>query len=56
MQKRNVLIADEGMVLTDGENYGRVIYLAEDADAGAYREISEEEYKTLMAESEGEAL
>ncbi|MBQ8836654.1 MAG: hypothetical protein IJ002_04000 [Clostridia bacterium] len=56
MQKRNVLIADEGMVLTDGENYGRVIYLAEDADAGAYREITQAEYDAIMAESEETTL
>ena len=40
---RTILIADEGMVLTDGKNYGQRIYLADDADASVWREVSEEE-------------
>lgn len=53
---RTVLTADEGMVLTNGTDYGKVIYLAEGADASAYREISEEEYEAIIAEREGEVL
>lgn len=53
MKIRNVLYADEGMVLTNGETYGKVIYLAEGADASDYHEISEAEYK-IIEESEGE--
>ncbi len=40
---RTILIAEEGMVLTDGKNYGQRIYLADDADASVWREVSEEE-------------
>ena len=54
MKIRNVLYADDGMMLTNGTDYGRVIYLAEGADASAYREISEEEYEAIIAEREGE--
>lgn len=55
MKIRNVLYADDGMMLTNGKDYGKVIYLAEGADAAAYREISEEDYNAIMAESEGES-
>lgn len=52
MIKRQVLCADEGKVLTDGAIYGKVIYLAEGADASAFWEIPEEEYEAMMAEPE----
>ena len=47
MVKRQVICAEEGMVLTDGTTYGTVIYLAEGADAGSFREITKEEYEAL---------
>lgn len=53
---RTVLTADDGMILTDGKSYGRKIYLAEGADATAYREITEEEYERIMAEAGDEVL
>ncbi len=49
---RTVLIADEGMVLTNGENYGKVVSLEVGGDASLWREISEEEHEKLI-ESEG---
>lgn len=42
--ERRILTASEGMVLTDGKNYGKVIYLAVGADESAWREIPEEDY------------
>lgn len=42
--ERKQLTASAGMVLTDGKNYGRIIYLAEGADESAWHEIPEEEY------------
>ena len=48
MIKRQVLCAEEGMILTDGVIYGTVIYLAEGADASAFREITEAEYEKQM--------
>ena len=42
--KRRILTASDGMVLTDGKTYGKIIYLAEGADENAWREIPEEEY------------
>lgn len=46
-----VLYADEGKILTNGEIYGRQIFLAEDQIAENFYEISEEEY-TIRMESE----
>ena len=54
MKTRQILYADSGMVLTDGSVYGKVVYLAEDADASAFREITEEEYQAEMARLEVE--
>ncbi len=49
---RTVLVADEGMMLTNGETYGKEAYLNVGADASKWREITEEEYNAKMAESE----
>ena len=46
----NVIYADEGMVLTNGELFGKTVILAACADASAYYEITEEEYSAIMAE------
>ena len=48
MSKHVILNADEGMILTDGVNYGRTIYLAEGADPAAYFQITEAEYNIIM--------
>lgn len=47
--------ADEGKWLTDGENYGKTMSLAEGVDVSTYFEISDEEYDRIMAEAEAEA-
>ena len=38
-----ILEADEGYVLTDGEVYGKKVYLADNADESVWREIPESE-------------
>ena len=49
---RTVLVADDGKVLTNGNVYGKEIYLAEGADASAWREVPEaEEIQTGEGES-----
>ena len=53
MKIRNILYADDGMVLTNGKTYAKVVYLADGADASEYREISEEEYENI-SRGEGE--
>lgn len=47
MQERKILIADEGKVLTNGTQYGKVVFLAVGASADEYREISNEEYEDV---------
>ena len=40
---RTVLIADDSMILTNGENYGKEVYLGEGADASMWHEVPEGE-------------
>ena len=51
---RKVIKASEGHVLTDGNIFGKEIYLAEGADASSFYEITDEEHGRLMAENEAE--
>lgn len=50
MKKRIVIYADEGKILTNGETYGRVIFLAEGVSADEYYEITEADYEVILAE------
>ena len=52
MKTRIVISADEGMVLTDGEIYGKHVFLADGANLNDFYEISEDEYKAITAEKE----
>ena len=52
MKTRIILYADEGKVLTDGEVYGKTIYLADGVDSNSFREITDEEYEKIMQEEE----
>ncbi len=46
------LIADEGMVLTDGEAFGVAVYLPDgDSDCGFYQ-ITREEYEAILSSQE----
>lgn len=55
MQKRTTLIAEEGMILTDGKDFASITYLAVGADESKWYEITEAEYERIMAEKEAEA-
>ena len=46
------LTASEGMTLTDGETYGKEIYLADTEKAENWREITDEEYAEILAEEQ----
>ena len=46
------LTASEGMTLTDGETYGKEIYLANTEKAENWYEITEEEYAEILAEEQ----
>lgn len=48
------LIADDGMILTNGDIYGRVIALGNGDNAENYREITTKEYENIVKESEKE--
>lgn len=49
------LTASEGMILTDGENYGKIIYLAEGISPDNYHEITEAEYSAILEEEDRKA-
>lgn len=51
MRTRIILYADDGMVLTNGDHYGRVVWLAEGAEPADYRQITEAEFETRMEAS-----
>ena len=46
------LIAEEGMVLTNGTNYGKIIFLSDTESSYNYHEIPESESERIMAEQE----
>ena len=48
MKTKITLYAGEGLVLTDGEHFGKIVHLEIGADAHAWREITEEEYKQIL--------
>ena len=52
----NRISADEGMILTNGQAYGRVIHLGKEDSASNWHEITEEEYKKIITEQEKENL
>lgn len=45
---RKILISSDGMILTNGEIYGKTIYLADGEDESAFKEITQEEYEKLV--------
>lgn len=52
----NKLIAGEGMVLTNGEAFGKTVYLASGDDGSAWHEVTEAEAERLRdANEEAEA-
>lgn len=54
--ERQVLIANDGMVLTNGEIYGKEIYLADGMSADMFHEITQAKYDEIMAQEETDVL
>ena len=52
MKVRTVLYADEGTVLTNGTDFGTVIWLADGVSPDTYHAIPMEEYEAILAEQE----
>ena len=52
--EQRVLIADEGMYLTNGETYGKTVVLPADADHSVWHEITDAEYAEILAEQESQ--
>ena len=52
MKRRIVLYADEYKILTNGEIYGRQIYLEEGMSADGFYEITESEYDEILKAEE----
>lgn len=50
---RDFIEAREGYVLTNGEIYGKRIYLAEGVEKSAFKEITEEAYNAMQEEQNG---
>lgn len=51
---RTPIIASEGYVLTNGEIYGKMIYLAEGVSADTFYEITDAEYAEIVAQQDAE--
>jgi hypothetical protein len=48
------MTASDGMVLTNGEAYGKEVYLGKNDSAENWHEISQEEYDEILAAQEKE--
>ncbi len=55
MAERVILTADDGMMLTNGTDYGRVVWLAEGVDPALYYAIPLEEYEKCLLEAHPES-
>ena len=51
--KQIILTSDEGMYLTNGEIYGKIVVLPEGADQSVWYEIPEAEYQKIIENQEG---
>ncbi len=50
--KQIILKADEGMYLTNGNTFGKTVVLPESADQSVWYEITEQEYKEIIAKQQ----
>ena len=52
MKTRKVIYAEEGCVLTNGDIYGKQIFLADGVSENEFYEITDEEYQKILSENE----
>jgi hypothetical protein len=52
--KLTKLTASDGMILTNGDAYGKEIYLGCNDSPNNWHEITEEKYENILKESENE--
>ena len=53
-EKQTVLKAEEGMMLTNGEAFGKVVYIGKNDDENNWQEITVEEAEALQKLKESE--
>ena len=51
----NIIKAEKGKILTDGNIYGRTIYLAKNRSPEEFYEITEAEYEEIQKQNEAKA-
>ena len=60
MKKETITItnlkASEGHMLTDGEHYCKMVSLASGDEGEKWYEITEEDYESMLRETEGDAF
>ena len=52
---QRILKADDSMVLTNGETYGKTVVLPVDADASVWQEVTEAEVQEMIERMEAES-
>ena len=52
IENQTVLKAEEGKLLTNGDTFGTVVYLAENDSPNNWYEITVEEYENILAEEQ----
>lgn len=55
MKVQKVIHAEDGMVLTNGEAYGKIVFLADGVDESSFHEITEAEYEEIRKREEARA-
>ena len=54
--KQEKLIAKDGMIFTNGEIYGKEIFLGEGVNVDDFHEITQEEYEEIITITEQENI
>ena len=55
MTTRQIIYADEGKILTNGESYGAVVFLAQNESVENWYEIDKSEYESILQQQQQEA-